>query len=439
MEGIAMKMNLESAKKYAIQYASPLLIILISILSAFCTYNLTMAMLRSTATAIMITTIVEGGLILFAFKFFNHHRAYGFMWVGFLVFSIIASRGSIMDEINSRQEIKKVQSAEYIQTKADTTTLDKQLETLQRRLDALSTNNASSDNKGLQDVNKRLADKRTELSNTVATPKTQRKRNDLYAEIESLEQSKKELLNISSTLSESEAKKQKEVDAIYAQMKELNSSKNNLVTKTETIGGKNAFKESIQSTGFTEVVFWTIFFVFLEITRFILQREKEGFRNLFTPKNPPQNKLKKPELDIFTTEKKDTFNGKSEGLTCSKSNVIDFSKRHSDLASNKDFEDLSKKKASNEQELSKQEKSNEQVKSKPAMSKTDIEMYLEYMYANSKGGISEGYKKIARSIGIKETMAYKIKSHLEKLGVIKAGEKGTEIIAEKSQALLYIA
>ena len=86
-----------------------------------------------------------------------------------------------------------------------------------------------------------------------------------------------------------------------------------------------------------------------------------------------------------------------------------------------------------------------QAKNEQDLSNKDIKMYLDIMYSNTKNdNESIGYKNIASKISekykmeFKPTKAYKIKNHLEKLGVISVDGATTKIICEQGKALLAV-
>ena len=57
-----------------------------------------------------------------------------------------------------------------------------------------------------------------------------------------------------------------------------------------------------------------------------------------------------------------------------------------------------------------------------------VKAYLNYMYNNSKEGISDGYIKISKAVGIKADEGRKIKAWLEGQGILKAEGGKTKII-----------
>jgi hypothetical protein len=361
-------------------------------------------MFQSTATAYMVTAIVEGGLLLFSFKFHHISKWYALLWTGFLIYSIIASRGSIVDEINVKQQNKKVESLDYKQYTTDTTSIDSQITTLQNRLNNLNSSNPVDSLNAINDINNKLASKRSELSGIPVTSKTQRKRNDIQNEIESLENSKKELLKISSTLQQNEAEKQTETKSIYTQLDKLNADKKSLTSKSEGIGNKNAFKESILDTGLTEVRFWTIFFIFLEITRFVLQ-----------------TKDKKSLISVF-----DSFRDKTSGL---------FQK----IKSQSNVKTIAAKFKNEEKPKNKIGFQSQSDSSTPpaisGISNTDWNNYIVTMFNTAKGNVSKGYRAIASEIGVTDEQARKIKGALEQIDGVRTTGARTIIVKSQSELL----
>jgi len=65
-----------------------------------------------------------------------------------------------------------------------------------------------------------------------------------------------------------------------------------------------------------------------------------------------------------------------------------------------------------------------------AFTDEDLKRYLQYMYANAKDGISEGYIKISKNIKLQQDKARKIKAHLEQIGVLKVDGGKTRILKE---------
>lgn len=88
---------------------------------------------------------------------------------------------------------------------------------------------------------------------------------------------------------------------------------------------------------------------------------------------------------------------------------------------------------------SKGEQESKQTKSTEVLSKSNVTNYINEMYRLYELNENRGYKRIASNlikngINITQTGAYKIRNHLEELGVID----GTNIIMSKEQALLAI-
>jgi hypothetical protein len=211
----------ENLKVILVKAARIILLVVISIISIRATYGWSITRLDA-VDAVLMTTGVEFGLLLFAWKTKNLSNWYFIIWIGFLIYSIIASRSFMLDKLLDAQKNEVHSSPEFVQYLSDKDKNKNQLDILQKRLDALNVSNSIQNNLSpINELNDRIAKKRTELRNTVKTPKTQRIRDDIQREIDSLERSKSELFNASAQVNKSQTDKQNEINTIYAQMAEI--------------------------------------------------------------------------------------------------------------------------------------------------------------------------------------------------------------------------
>jgi predicted nucleic acid-binding Zn-ribbon protein len=313
-----------------------------------------------------------------------------------------------MDKLIDSNQIKLHSSIEFKKYQSDSNTIDNQIAALQNRLSVLNNSTAQNNNTALNEINNKLVEKRANLTTIPVTQKTQRKRNDMQNEIDSLEKSKSELINIASSLNKSLSEKQTEANNIIKTLQELNNKKESLdkklSTNTTTITN-NISKED-------EINYWTYFFIFLEIARCILwkdSKQKGYFSGNSTTFKDRLSKWLNPQIPT--------------AVTASKENTIGFkyaqeshlTNKHSVNALQNTLETLSPTLEVNDIKISVPD----------ALNKNDVKRYLEYMYDNAIGNISPGSNLIARQIGISTETARKIRALLEGHNVVKS-DKSTK-------------
>jgi hypothetical protein len=410
------------AKPETINAIQFLLVIIIAVFSAICTYKLTMETFNSESIAWMLTIIVEGSLTLFSFKFHAYSKKYVLIWIPYLIVSIIASQGALIGDADIKKSEKIHSSKEYKNYESEVQTANTQIASYQSRLTALNSKDYS---KEIADINRRLADKRTELKNTISTEKTQRKRSDIQKEIDSLEKSKTQLLD-------AENKTMQEANSIRASMDNASSKKDNLKNSLaddlKLVGGvTGAFALSLTQLNVSEIQFWTMFFILLEITRFILLKDSKELYSSITG-SPPSTKKPIPEL-----EKSDKKHGKfsikkgslSTAPSMQKTNVVPFSKN-----SNAPVDAHSTD--SNQTEIRRKSDGNQ-----TEISNKILKDYIDIMYQTAKNNVCIWQKTIATKVGITSHQATKIIGYLKHLGIVEVSGN-TKILVSKQEALQRI-
>jgi hypothetical protein len=292
-----------------------ILLIIISVISIMATYDWTISKFDA-RTAYLITAAVEFGLLLFAWKTNNLTKWYFIIWIGFLVYSIIASRSAIVDKLLISQQNQVHTSPEYQQyAKEKNINLDERLSLIaeQKTLQGFS----SSDDKAsaLSDLNKQIAAKNSALTNTLS--KYGRVRDDLKSEIKGLENSRNIILGLSKNQKDAEGKKNSRLAWIQDRLSTLDA-------EADKIESRYSEKVSLLSSPISrdvETNWWTVFFIFLEIVRYVITQDlKKILQNAgLSPNNDPSKKpLPKPEINTDFLSGKNISGGKISGATAKK-------------------------------------------------------------------------------------------------------------------------
>jgi hypothetical protein len=294
--------NLEIVKSKGVTYFKYFIIAVITVFSAVCSFELTTSSLNNIAIAVMLTIIIEGSLSIASYLFHKKNKGYFFLWVAYAIVSIIGARGAITSSIDVNVSSKIHNSAEYVQYLADKSSIDNQLNTFQNRLNNLNGIVNAQDSSTLNELNRKIEQKRAEMSRTPKTTKTQRLRDDIQKEIDSLNKSKSEIINIANNNNKNETDKQNEIKSIYEDMKKLNEKKEQIKLSMEKDlekngSASNAYRNAFKGMPIGEIAAWTLIFILVEITRFSFLNSELKFDNLLPTGGGPGKKSIKDKLN----------------------------------------------------------------------------------------------------------------------------------------------
>jgi hypothetical protein len=431
-------------------FVQGLIVSLIFFFSAYATYNIAMNSFHSKPTACMLTIIIECAMMIFAYKYHQEPNtdkisgiqwAYAILWFIYLVVSIIFSTGSIMQELDGKEEQMKFDSPTYKQYLIDKQNNNTQIETFEARLKTLNGDSSTTDpTKSLSEITNKIANKRAELSNIPITPKTKRLRNDKENEISSLEKSKLDMLKATAIIDKSNTTKVEEIKDIYLRIDKLNNVNAALDNSIkQDISSKNPFRKLLIAMGLNEVVFWVILCILLEISRFFLLKsiKKESYTLSNIISNSNNVGFIHPQTVTATT----TSTNQQQVTSASTNTQVGTHKF-------REYENYTPTPTKNSIGF----KSDPVLSTPPpiqqiinfdipeALDKDDVRRYIDCMNKNSIGDIAPGSDRIAKMVtekypenSMQKETARKIRALLEGHGIVKSDK-----ITKKTVILKHI-